>query len=131
MPDLSFLGWPFFEPRHAAWRERVAAFAGTAGGLIDHDDADASCRRLVAALGEAGLLAPAVAIGDGERIDVRTLCLARETLAYHDGLADFAFALQGLGAGPVSLFGTRAQKDARLAGVKAGTAIPASAPRCA
>ena len=127
MPDRSFLDWPFFTPEHTAWRDSVAAFAEGAGGLIDHGDADASCRRLVAALGEAGLLAPTVAIEDGTRFDVRTLCLARETLAYHDGLADFAFALQGLGSGPVSLFGTRAQKDARLPAVKAGTAIPAFA----
>jgi acyl-CoA dehydrogenase len=75
-------------------------------------------------MGDAGLLAPAVA-NDG-RFDVRTLCLARETLAYHDGLADFAFALQGLGSGPVSLFGTDAQKT-RLPAVAAGKAIPAFA----
>ncbi len=127
MPDLSFLSWPFFEPRHAAWRERVAAFARTqAAGLIDHRDARGSCRRLVAALGEAGLLAPT--IGDaGGRFDVRALCLARETLAYHDGLADFAFALQGLGSGPISLFGTPEQKQRWLPYVAAGKAIPAFA----
>ena len=128
MPDLSFLSWPFFEPRHAAWQERVAAFAATpAADLIDHGDADGSCRRLVAALGEAGLLAPTVAAEAGARFDVRALCLARETLAYHDGLADFAFALQGLGSGPVSLFGTPAQKQHRLPDVASGRAIPAFA----
>src|SRR5690606_6292823 len=61
------------------------------------------------------------------RFDVRTLCLARETLAFYDGLADFAFALQGLGSGPVSLFGTPEQKAARLPAVAAGRAIPAFA----
>lgn len=127
MPDLSFLRWPFFAPLHAAWRERVAAFAtARLAGLVDHHDVDGSCRRLVAALGEAGLLAPTVAGGPGKRFDVRTLCLARETLAYHDGLADFAFALQGLGSAPVSLFGTDRQKR-RLTDVAAGKAIPAFA----
>jgi len=126
MPDLSFLGWPFFAPGHAAWRETVAAFAAEhVAGLADHHDVDASCRRLVAAMGDAGLLAAAVA--DDGRFDVRALCLARETLAYHDGLADFAFALQGLGSGPVSLFGTPEQKAARLPAIAAGRAIPAFA----
>jgi acyl-CoA dehydrogenase len=127
MPDLSFLRWPFFEPRHTAWREQVAAFAGArVAALVDHHDADGSCRQLVAALGEAGLLAPTVVSETGGRFDVRTLCLARETLAYQDGLADFAFALQGLGSGPVSLFGSLEQKR-RLADVAAGKAIPAFA----
>ena len=126
MPDLSYLGWPFFEPRHAAWRERVAAFAvERVAGLVDHAAIDGSCRRLVAAMGEAQLLAPTVG-DDGGRFDVRSLCLARETLAYHDGLADFAFALQGLGSGPVSLYGTAEQRR-RLAHVAAGKAIPAFA----
>jgi acyl-CoA dehydrogenase len=126
MPDLSFLSWPFFEPRHSEWRERVAAFAAErVAGLVDHHDADGSCRRLVRAMGEAGLLAPTVP-GAGGRFDVRSLCLARETLAFHDGLADFAFALQGLGSGPVSLYGTAAQKR-RLGDVAAGRAIPAFA----
>jgi acyl-CoA dehydrogenase len=126
MPDLSFLGWPFFEPRHAAWREKVAAFAvERAKGLVDHADIDGSCRRLVAAMGEVGLLAPTV-VDDGGRFDVRSLCLARETLAYHDGLADFAFALQGLGSGPLSLFGSAEQRR-RLPDVAAGKTIPAFA----
>ncbi len=126
MPDLSFLRWPFFEPGHAVWRETVAAFAAAqVAGLADHHDVDGSCRRLVAAMGDAGLLAEVVA--DDGRFDVRRLCLARETLAYADGLADFAFALQGLGSGPVSLFGTPAQKAARLPGVASGKATPAFA----
>jgi len=126
MPDTSFLRWPFFEPRHSEWRERVAAFAmGNVAGRVDHGDVDGACRRLVAAMGGDGLLAPTV-VEDGGRFDVRGLCLARETLAYHDGLADFAFALQGLGSGPVSLFGSAGQKR-RLAAVAAGKAIPAFA----
>jgi len=125
---MDFLAWPFFEPRHRAWRERVAGFAASATAeLIDHDDADGSCRRLVRALGEAGLLAPAVALSGDERLDVRTLCLARETLAAADGLADFAFAMQGLGSGPVSLFGSAEQRRRWLPDVAAGRAIAAFA----
>jgi acyl-CoA dehydrogenase len=128
MADRSFLTWPFFEERHGAWRDRVAAFArDVVPGLVDHHDVDGSCRRLVAAMGEAGLIAPAVATGAIERFDVRTLCLARETLAYVDGLADFAFAMQGLGSGPVSLFGTEAQRQRFLPRVADGRAIAAFA----
>lgn len=128
MPDLGFLDWPFLEPRYRDWRERVAAFAlNEAPRLIDHDDVDGSCRRLVAAMGAAGLLAPAVVPKAGGRFDVRALCIARETLAYHDGLADFAFAMQGLGSGPVSLFGTEAQRRRWLTPVAAGEAIAAFA----
>ena len=128
MPDLSFLDWPFLEPRHRAWRDRVVEFAErTAPGLVDHGDVDGSCRRLVAALGEAGLLAPTVVIEPDGRFDVRALCLARETLAYHDSLADFAFAMQGLGSGPVSLFGTPRQRAQWLPPVAAGKAIAAFA----
>jgi acyl-CoA dehydrogenase len=128
MPDRSFLAWPFLEPRHAEWRDRVAAFAANEmPALIDHTDIDGTCRRLVAALGDAGMLAPTVAAEPGARFDVRSLCLARETLAYADGLADFAFAMQGLGSAPVSLFGTLEQKRRRLPAVAAGKAIPAFA----
>ena len=128
MPDLGFLDWPFLEPRHREWRERVAAFAeNDARALIDHADVDGSCRRLVAAMGAAGLLAPTVVPEAGGRFDVRALCVARETLAYHDGLADLAFAMQGLGSGPVSLFGTEEQRRRWLPRVAAGEAIPAFA----
>jgi acyl-CoA dehydrogenase len=128
MPDLGFLDWPFFEPRHRDWRNRVAEFAATAtSDLIDHADIDGSCRRLVGALGKAGLLAPTVVAGSGARFDVRALCIARETLAYHDGLADFAFAMQGLGCGPVSLFGSEEQRERWLTPVAAGKKIAAFA----
>jgi acyl-CoA dehydrogenase len=128
MPDLGFLDWPFFEPLHRDWRNRVAEFAeGKLSALIDHDDVDNSCRRLVAALGESGLLAPTVVRDEGGRFDVRALCIARETLAYHDGLADFAFAMQGLGCGPVSLFGSEEQRGRWLPPVAAGKTIAAFA----
>ena len=108
MADVSFLGWPFFEERH---RELAAALeAWCAAHLpVDHGDVDVACRGLVADLGTGGWLRHSGA-GIGERLDVRSLCLIRETLARHDGLADFSFAMQGLGMGAVSLFGTIEQR---------------------
>jgi acyl-CoA dehydrogenase len=120
MSDRSFLDWPFFEPRH---RELAAALDGWCSENLPvaHGDVDAACKGLVAALGAGGWLRHSGA-GEGERLDVRSLCLIRETLARHDGLADFAFAMQGLGMGAVSLFGTAAQR-AWLAKTRAGRAI--------
>ncbi|WP_420395188.1 acyl-CoA dehydrogenase family protein [Nioella sp.] len=122
MADRSFLGWPFFEPKHRDWAETLDAWAGGAVQALDHSDTDAACRTLVKALGADGWLMPTAA-GDGERFDVRTLCLARETLARHDGLADFSFAMQGLGTGAISLFGTPAQKAEWLPLTRTGKAI--------
>jgi acyl-CoA dehydrogenase len=121
MADRTFLEWPFFEARH---RDLAAALeAWCAANLpVDHGDVDAACRALVVALGAGGWLRHSGA-GAGERLDVRTLCLIRETLARHDGLADFAFAMQGLGMGAVSLFGTPEQR-AWLERTRAGAAIP-------
>ena len=131
MADESFISWPFFESGHARLRAEVGAFAQrNVEGLIDHDRVDDSCRRLVRALGEAGLLRHVVTAphgGMGARLDVRSLCLARETLAYHDGLADFAFAMQGLGTGPVTLAGSEEQKRRWLPGVAEGRTIAAFA----
>ena len=123
MADRSFLDWPFFEARH---RDLAAALdAWCAQNLpVDHGDVDAACRSLVAMLGQGGWLRHSGAAGD-ERLDVRTLCLIRETLARHDGLADFAFAMQGLGMGAVSLFGTQAQQ-AWLERTRSGAAISAA-----
>lgn len=131
MPDLSFLRWPFLDAEHGALRAEVARFAeDRLPDLVDHRDVDGSCRRIVAALGGAGLLRHAVTAPHGgahERLDVRSLCLTRETLAYHAGLADFAFAMQGLGTGPITLFGTDAQKRRYLPPVAAGRALAAFA----
>ncbi|WP_395674208.1 acyl-CoA dehydrogenase family protein [Inquilinus sp.] len=131
MPDRSFLDWPFFEERHRSLAAELDAWAGTTlPGLVDHHDVDGSCRRLVAALGQAGWLRHAVPASHGgvaERLDVRSLCLIRETLARHEGLADFAFAMQGLGTGPVTLFGSDALKDRILPPVRDGRAIAAFA----
>ncbi|HVV92388.1 MAG TPA: acyl-CoA dehydrogenase family protein [Hyphomicrobiales bacterium] len=126
MADRSFLAWPFFEPRHRALAEKAEAWAAEAvAKLVDHGDVDGSCRRLVAALGEAGFLA--LSAPEDGRFDVRALCLLREIFARHDGLADFAFAMQGLGTGAITLTGSDVLKERFLPGVRAGTAIPAFA----
>ena len=121
MADRTFLDWPFFEDRH---RELAAALeAWCVKNLpVDHGDVDAACTGLVRALGAAGFLQHS----GGEALDVRSLCLIRETLARHDGLADFAFAMQGLGMGSVSLFGSDAQRE-WLKKTRAGEALSAFA----
>lgn len=124
MADRSFLNWPFFEDRHRALAADLDAWC--AGNLsVDHADTDAACRDLVARLGQGGWLRHSGA-DEGEALDVRTLCLIRETLARHDGLADFAFAMQGLGMGAVSLFGTPQQRR-WLEETRSGRAISAFA----
>lgn len=126
MPDRSFLDWPFFEPRHREWAERLDAWCAE-NQPVDHHDVDAACRELVNMLGHDGWLKPtAVDVQNPAPLDVRTLCITRETLARHDGLADFAFAMQGLGTGAISLFGTDEQKK-WLEKTRAGKAISAFA----
>lgn len=128
MADTSFLSWPFFEDRHRALAEDLDAWATTALADIDHGDTDAACRSLVAMLGQAGWLEHAtIDPANNAPLDVRSLCLIRETLARHDGLSDFAFAMQGLGTGAISLFGTQAQKDEWLPEVRHGDALAAFA----
>ena len=108
-PTREHLDWPFFGKEHRVYVEELDAFAASgAMAAIDHSDVDDACRRITAALGEAGLLEPCVAAPDGDAstIDSRKACLARETLAWHDGLADFAFAMQGLGSGAIGLAGS-------------------------
>jgi acyl-CoA dehydrogenase len=130
MPDRTYLHWPFFDEAH---RDLQRALEGWRNQhLRAHDEADpfAACRAYVAELGKAGWLKYAVPGGDGgsrDTLDVRSLCLIRETLGYASGLAEFAFAMQGLGAGPVSLFGSDALKRRYLPGVAEGTSIAAFA----
>jgi acyl-CoA dehydrogenase len=119
-PDRRFLDWPFFEARHRDLAAQLEAWCVTHLPAA-HDDVDAACRGLVAALGAGGWLVHTAA-GEGERLDIRMLCLIREILARHDGLADFAFAMQGLGMGAVSLFGTPGQR-AWLEQTRRGEAI--------
>jgi acyl-CoA dehydrogenase len=123
MADTSFLHWPFFGDAHRDWAVRVKEVAKSLS--VDHSDTDAACRQLVTRLGETGVLAPTSS--DDGSFDVRKLCLAREILAYHDGLADFSFAMQGLGTGAITLFGTADQKAAWLPKTRAGTAMSAFA----
>ncbi len=127
-PTREPLGWPFFGPEHRAFAERLDRFAAS-GALasVDHSDTDGACRSLVRLLGEAGLLAAATGNGGRDVIDSRMICIARETLAWHDGLADFAFAMQGLGTGAIGLSGTQAVKDHVLPKVTSGEWISAFA----
>jgi acyl-CoA dehydrogenase len=128
MLDRSFLRWPFFEERHRALADQLETWAAQHCGHVDHRDVDAACRELVRNLGRDGWLKhTAPGEGPSDKIDVRTLALVRETLARHSGLADFAFAMQGLGAGPISLFGTPAQKVRWLPKTRSGAAIAAFA----
>ena len=109
MADETFLDWPFFEDRHRDFAHRLNRWCGV-HLPVDHHDVDAACRGLVAQLGAEGWLHHSAAM-EQETLDVRLLCLTREILARHDGLADFTFAMQGLGMGAVSLFGTKQQRQ--------------------
>lgn len=132
MADSSFLEWPFFGPEHrvlvegaGAWAKSIAPQAHAA-----HGDEDTVSRALVQRLGEAGWLrysVPAPFGGALPRLDVRSLCLLRETFGWHSGLLDFAFAMQGLGSGPISLFGTEELRKRYLPMVATGKAIAAFA----
>jgi acyl-CoA dehydrogenase len=126
MSDKTYLEWPFFEPRHAALEQALDAWATQHIAQHHEADVDAACRRLVRQLGEGGWLRHAVGAA-GEAIDTRAICLIRETLARHNGLADFAFAMQGLGSGAISLFGSAANRDEYLPRVARGEAIAAFA----
>jgi acyl-CoA dehydrogenase len=126
MADLSFLDWPFFEQRHRALAAAIETWC--ASHLpVDHGDIDVACRDLVTKLGRDGWLTHTGVDPEApSALDVRTLCLMRETLARHDGLADFVFAMQGLGAGAISLFGNVEQRH-WLKRTREGTAIAAFA----
>jgi len=135
MPDRSFLDWPFFDDTHRALAEslrawakaEIAPIAETAHGLRDVDDI---CRAIAAKLGEAGFLEYAVPASHGgkyDQLDVRSLAIIRETLAYFTGLADFAFAMQGLGSGSIGLYGSDELKDRYLPQVLSGRHLAAFA----
>jgi len=131
MIDLSHLAWPFFDDSHREFAATLDQWAcKNLVKLSDHSNVDQTCRLLVRALGQAGWLRTVVPAGYGgssPQIDLRKLCLAREILAWHDGLADFAFAMQGLGSASISLFGSDALKTKYLPGVCAGHRIAAFA----
>jgi len=128
-PTRDHLDWPFFDARHRAFAEKLDAFAKSpAMADIDHHDVDGACRKLVRALGDAGLLEAATGRSEAEPlIDSRMVCLTRETLAWHDGLSDFAFAMQGLGTGAIGLAGTPALRAAVMPRVRSGEWLAAFA----
>lgn len=124
------LAWPFFDDHHRDFAQSLDRWADATLPGLPHDDVDAACRARVRTLGEAGFLRAVVPAAHGglhAGLDVRTLCLARESLAFRDGLADFAFAMQGLGTGPISLAGTTELKQRYLPPVRDGKAIAAFA----
>jgi acyl-CoA dehydrogenase len=124
------LRWPFFNDGHRRFARELSDWAVATLPSLPHDDVDEACRARVKALGDAGFLAPTVPSEFGglhPALDVRTLCLAREILGYHDGLADFAFAMQGLGTGSITLYGSPEMKARYLPRVREGKAIAAFA----
>lgn len=133
MSDKTFLHWPFFGSEHRTLAGEIDAWAqNNVPGLVqdEHEDLDGTCRKLVGALGDAGFANYAVPASGGgalDKLDVRSLCLIRETLGRHHALADFAFAMQGLGSGPISLFGTAEQQERYLRKVAAGEYLSAFA----
>jgi acyl-CoA dehydrogenase len=130
MSRLAHLDLPFFDDGHRALARDLDAWTAAHAPTVDHHDTDAACRRWVRLLGEAGHLRHAVPAqwgGSRPALDSRALVVCRETLARHDGLADFAFAMQGLGSGPITLAASPEVQAAYLPRVAAGTCIPAFA----
>jgi acyl-CoA dehydrogenase len=136
MNSAAHLAWPFFEASHRDFKASLQDWTSKQfANLHGHDEArdaiDKECVSLVKALGQGGWLKPAIAGkahgGASEVIDTRTICLLREELAWHHGLADFAFAMQGLGSGAISLKGTPEQQAAYLPRVASGSALAAFA----
>jgi len=132
MADTSFLAWPFFDERHRELAMRLEVWCRETIHDAEASDEDVACRATVAELGKAGFLK--LCVGDARhRPDVRSLAIARETFARHHGLVDFVFAMEGLGSGAISLFGTVEQKRSWLPKVASGEAIAAFAmtePEC-
>jgi acyl-CoA dehydrogenase len=125
-----FLDWPFFDDRHRSLAAELERWCEAELGREEAADVDQACRALVRRLGEAGWLrycVPGAFGGMDEKLDVRSLCIIRETLARHGALADFAFAMQGLGSGAIALFGSETQKRAYLPAVARGDRIAAFA----
>ena len=129
MPDQTYLHWPFFDEKHRRLSEDLEVWSAEHLGNIDHSDTDELCKSLVSSLGKAGWCqySGVDPVDSTSVLDVRSLCLIRETLARHEGLADFAFAMQGLGTGAISLFGTTEQRHEWLSQTREGRAISAFA----
>jgi acyl-CoA dehydrogenase len=130
VPDQTYVQWPFFTDAHRDLQRRLQTWRDDQLRLHDEADVFAACRSYVTQLGEAGWLKYAVPLAYGgilESLDIRSLCLIRESLGYASGLAEFAFAMQGLGSGPIALFGSEALKRKYLPGIANGTRIAAFA----
>lgn len=131
MADRKYLDWPFFEARHKALAIELDQWGSVHLTDVHEHDVDQVCRRLVTQLGEGGWLKYAIggtSYGAScDEIDTRAVCLIRETLARHSGIADFAFAMQGLGSGAITLFGSEAHKQRYLSRTAQGSAIAAFA----
>jgi alkylation response protein AidB-like acyl-CoA dehydrogenase len=131
MSDTQYLDWPFFKPQHAQLARDLDQWASEHISQSHSHDVDAECKALVKSLGRAGWLKYAIAGSAhgaaSEVMDTRSICIIRETLARHSGLADFAFAMQGLGSGAISLAGSPEQQQRYLAKVAKGEAIAAFA----
>src|SRR5437899_5547455 len=128
--NVDHLDWPFFDNAHHTLATGLGIWVAAELSEPAHVNVDAACRDLVRRLGDAGWLrycVPAAYGGELPALDSRALCIARETLAYADGLADFVFAMQGLGSGPITLAGTPAQKGRWLPAVAKGKTIAAFA----
>ena len=129
MTDISYLAWPFFDDKHRELQAEMKSWCEDYD-FSNSDDVDTDCKKLVAELGKAGWLrncVPAEWGGASEKLDVRSIALCRETLAYYSGLADFSFAMQGLGSGAISLFGSEEQRENYLPRIATGEAISAFA----
>ncbi|MEI7737830.1 MAG: acyl-CoA dehydrogenase family protein [Betaproteobacteria bacterium] len=131
MQDSAQLNLPFFESKHEALSKNLHLWAKTHLNDIDCPDVDAHCRQLVGQLGRDDWLKYCVAGQENgglySQIDNRSICLIREILAKHSGLADFAFAMQGLGSGAISIAGSKEQKERYLPKVSKGQSIAAFA----
>nr|WP_314863545.1 acyl-CoA dehydrogenase family protein [uncultured Undibacterium sp.] len=131
MSNTSHLNWPFFNEEHRQLQTQLDHWASENIHQTHSKDVDQECRDLVKQLGEAGWLTHAIggkAYGANQDvIDTRAICILRETLARYSGLADFAFAMQGLGTGAISLFGSEQQKTTYLEKIGQGKLISAFA----
>lgn len=128
--DQTFLEWPFFEDHHRKLARDLDQWCSTNLGDINHSDIDSACKKILEKLADGGWLhyvAPKSYGGIFDNIDVRSLCLIRETLARHDGLADFVFAMQGLGSGTITLFASEPVKNTYLPAVADGKKMAAFA----
>ena len=128
------MDWPFFDDGHRALAKQLQKWTQNELTLPSGEHSpgavDSACRSIVKQLGDGGWLRYTIPVEYGgvhQRLDVRSLCIARETLARAEPLADFVFAMQGLGSGPISLFGSTELKERYLPPVAAGDAIAAFA----